>query len=129
MTGNDGLKFDPLGDQAVLVHGADESSALAFAEAVRNAGFAWVEDVVQAYTSVAVFYQPEATDYFQAKELLTPLDRQRQAKASLGKLHVIPCCYEMGLDFERITKHTSLAREQIISTHTAITYTVYAIGF
>ena len=48
---------------------------------------------------------------------------------SSGRTHVIPCCYELGLDFERIEKHTSLTSEAIIALHLGTVYTVYAIGF
>jgi inhibitor of KinA len=123
------LRFDPLGDQAVLVHGADETAALAFAAAVRRSPFAWVEDVVQAYTSVAVFYRSEAIDYFRAQELLSKIDWPADAVGAARKLHTIPCCYEMGLDFERIAQHTGLSSEQIVALHADTTYTVYAIGF
>lgn len=123
------LRFDPLGDQAVLVHGCDEASALAFAAAVRRMSLPWVEDIVQAYTSVAVYYRPETTNYFQAKEQLERLDCQSHRGDTSGVLHVIPCCYELGLDFDRIAGHTGLTRDQIIAAHSAMVYTVYAIGF
>ena len=38
---------------------ADEMAALHWAAAVRRANCAWLVDVVQAYTSVAVFFDPE----------------------------------------------------------------------
>src|SRR5262245_35514362 len=123
------LRFEPLGDQAVLVHGGDEATALAFAAAVRRQRFAWAEDVVGAYTSVAVYYRPDVTDFFQAKEQLERLDWQSDRGESTGALHVVPCCYELGLDFDRIARHTNLTRDQIIAAHSATIYTVYAIGF
>src|SRR5437667_3842399 len=119
------LQFDPLGDQAVLVHGADEQAALALAAAVRGQRWPWVEDVVQAYTSVAVFYRAEV-DFFQAKEQLAALAWHEELGAATGKLHVIPCCYDLGLDFDRVAQRTALTREQIIALHAAEIYTVYA---
>jgi len=47
----------------------------------------------------------------------------------LGRLHHIPCCYEMQLDLDRVSAHTGLATDDIIRLHTATEYTVYAIGF
>ena len=122
------LQFDALGDQAVLAHGSDETAALAFAAAVREQHFSWVEDVVQAYSSVAIFYGPPIS-YAEARRRLTTLDWQSRAETHRGTLHVIPCCYALGLDFDRIAQHTDLTREQIIATHTSAVYTVYAIGF
>ncbi len=51
------MRFEPLGDQAVLAYCDDERAALAWASAVRTAALPWCLDVVQAYTSVAVFYE------------------------------------------------------------------------
>src|SRR5687767_4088065 len=123
------LSFAPLGDQAVLAQARAEADALAFARAVRHHQFPWAEDVVLAYMSVAVFYRADAIDYFQARERLATLSWQNDAGAATGTLHLIPCCYELGLDFDQITHHTSLTRDQVVSVHSAATYTVYAIGF
>ena len=53
----------PLGDQAVLAYFADESAALRFAAAVRRDAPPWLVDVVQAYASVAVFFDPDQCDF------------------------------------------------------------------
>ena len=47
-----------LGDQAVLAYLPDEASAVGFAAAVRAAGFPWLLEVVPAYASVGVFFDP-----------------------------------------------------------------------
>jgi inhibitor of KinA len=124
----DALRWEPLGDQAVLAYSPDEQAALAFATAVRSAKLPWCLDVVQAYTSVAVFYDLRNIDFFQAKAALERLPPLLQA-AEAGKLHRIPCCYELGLDLERVAQHTLLTRDEIIALHTGAIYTVYAIGF
>ena len=123
------LRFAPLGDQAVLAYAANEADALAFAAAVRQQSYAWAEDVVQAYASVAVFYRVDLTDYFAAEAELARLDWQQLRSIPAGRLHVIPCCYELGLDLERVSRHTGLTDEQIVAAHSAAVYTVYAIGF
>jgi inhibitor of KinA len=122
-------RFEPLGDQAVLVYCPDEAAALAFAAAARAARFAWTEDVVQAYTSVAVFYDPGASRYAQVKHALQSLRWHDQPDDLPSTLHVIPCCYELGLDIDRVARHTGLDCDQIIALHTQAVYTVYAIGF
>jgi inhibitor of KinA len=121
--------FEPLGDQAVLAYCPDEAAALALAAAARAARFAWAQDVVQAYTSVAVFYDLGRIDFAQAKHALEMLPWRDQPGDAASTLHVIPCCYELGLDLDRITRHTGLDREQIVALHTGSVYTVYAIGF
>ncbi len=123
------ITLQPLADQAVMAYAPDEAAAFAFAAAVRQRQFPWVQDVVQAYTSVAVFYEPGQVNFFQARAKLGALDWHAHRASVLGKLHTIPCCYDFGRDFERIAAHSGLSREQIIQVHSEAVYTVYAIGF
>ena len=52
-----------------------------------------------------------------------------EARAA-GRLHVIPCCYEMQLDLARVAEHTQVVAGRGDSyLHTSCDYTVYAIGF
>src|SRR5262249_52779293 len=55
----------PLGAQAALAYFPDEAAALRFAAAVRRLTPAWLVDVVQAYTSVAVFFDLDQTRFQQ----------------------------------------------------------------
>lgn len=121
----------PLGDQAVLAYLDDESAALSLAARVRRANPPWVIDVVQAYSSVAVFFDAEQTDFAQASNWLRGQESEcdQSAEPSIGKLHQIPCCYEFPLDQERVAQHTGLTTEEIIRLHTETEYIVYAIGF
>jgi inhibitor of KinA len=121
----------PLGDQAALAYLADEEAALRFAAAVRGADEPWLIDVIQAYTSVAVFFDLGMINFAGVADQLAryPREHAEIAPELLGRLHVIPCCYELALDLERVAEHTGLACEEIIRLHTAVEYTVYAIGF
>lgn len=128
------MTFEPLGDQAVLAHLADEDSALRFAAAVRRQEPAWLVDVVQAYARVAVFFDPDQIHYAVAAAHLDHLQsvlRQQPTAAVLpeGLLHRIPCCYEFQLDLKRVAEHTGLTPEEVIRLHRETTYTVCAIGF
>lgn len=121
----------PLGDQAALAYFAEENAALRFAAAVRRATPAWLVDVVQAYTSVAVYFDIDQTEFAQVMPALQRIAGESvpESDAIPSRLHRIPCCYEMGLDLERVARHTGLALEDVIRLHTATEYTVYAIGF
>jgi inhibitor of KinA len=118
----------PLGDQAALAYCQDEITALRFAAAVRQAAPEWLIDVVQAYTSVAVFFDLDRTRFALVSAYLRRLDLA-EAPAPAGRLHRIPCCYEFQLDLPRVRDHTGLKAEEIIRLHTTAEYTVYAIGF
>src|ERR1043165_8547589 len=124
------LRLLPLGDQAVMSYCANENEAARLASIVRRSKPEWCVDVLQAYTTVAVFYDLELVDFETvAAWLRDRCQSQADPDAETGRLHVIPCCYEYGLDFKRISDHTGLNREQVISIHTGAIFTVYAIGF
>lgn len=124
------MRLEPLGDQAVLATCVDEHAASVFARALRLAPPVWCIDVVQAYVSVAVYYDGATIDFTKAAAyIVAEFAHASQATTNAGKLITIPCCYELGLDFERVTKQTRLSREQIITLHCGTIYTVYAIGF
>jgi inhibitor of KinA len=121
----------PLGDQAVLAYFADEPAALRFAAAVSRAAPPWLVDVVPAYASVAVFFDPDRCDFRTAAEHLRGLADQAGhcAEPAAGRHHVIPCCYEMGPDLARVADAAGLATDDVIRLHTGTEYMVYAIGF
>ena len=123
------MRLEPLSDQAVMAYCVDENQATLLAAHVRLAAPAWCVDVVQAYVSVAIYYDLAAVDFAAVCSWLALQTEQSTAPAEAGKLHIIPCCYEFGLDFERITQHAKLSRDDIIRLHTGFAYTVYAIGF
>jgi inhibitor of KinA len=122
--------FVALGDQAALAYFADESAALRFAAAVRRQAKAWLVDVVQAYTSVAVFFDLAQTTFAEVKQRLRDQAAETTSEAPPeGALHTIPCCYELGPDLARVAERTGLAAAAVIRQHTETEYTVYAIGF
>ncbi len=53
------MLLQPLGDQAWMATFADEDAAAAFAVSVRGGDPSWLVDVVQAYRSVAVFFDAD----------------------------------------------------------------------
>jgi inhibitor of KinA len=121
----------PLGDQAALVYCADEAAALRYAAAVRRSAAPWLVDVVQAYTSVGVFFDLDQTEFAAVAEQLARLAAEDTGPGAVppSRLHHIPCCYELELDLARVVAHTGLPAERVIELHLAAEYTVYAIGF
>jgi inhibitor of KinA len=140
--------FLPLSDQAAMAYFPDEQAALNFAAAVRRAKPPWLVDVVQAYKSVAVFFdlsnvrfveasqqlqelvaaEPSPALATEARRLITPRS-QAPVWEREPMSHRIPCCYELQLDLARVAKHLGLSPDEIIRLHSETEYTVYAIGF
>src|SRR5262249_29111514 len=98
------LSIVPLGDQAALAYFQDERSALQFAAAMRQANEDWVVDIVQAYASVAVFYDLDSINFVAVAGHMEKVDSvARQLHEEFqGKSHVIPCCYGLELDLKRV---------------------------
>ena len=123
-------KILPLGDQALLAYCDDEPTAQCLADLVRQTQWPWLVDVVQAYSSVGVYFDLLETTFAAVARLVRELPIQHVDRTSpAGKLHVIPCCYELGLDIDRVAQHTGLDPAEIIRLHSSSVYTVYAIGF
>src|SRR4051794_17040914 len=109
------LRLEPLGDQAVMAYCADEMHATRLTAQLRQTMPPWCIDIVQAYVSVAVFYDIAAIDFTDSAQWLQAISNEdADAVVAAPQLHLIPCCYELGLHFERIRKHSGLSTEQII---------------
>jgi inhibitor of KinA len=122
--------YEPMGDQSVLAHCADEAAALSFAAAVRAAKPGWLLDVVSAYAAVAVFFDADRIRYSDAEaDLRHILESPRPDRAVVRQSFSIPCCYELQLDLGRVAEFTSMSADEVIRLHSACEYTVYAIGF
>ncbi|CAN5256461.1 5-oxoprolinase subunit PxpB [soil metagenome] len=125
------VSMQPMGDQALLASFQDEDAAACFAAAVRHAPPAGFVDVVQAYSTVAVYFTLDVTCYREvaahSQTLADSNDMALVVESSI--LHRIPCCYEFPLDQERVAQHTGLSVDEVIRLHTEAEYRVYAIGF
>jgi inhibitor of KinA len=86
---------------------------------------------VQAYTSIAVFFDLNQITFAEVNRCLQQLINQDRPpdSAAPGRRHRLPCCYEYQLDLARIAEHTSLTPDQILHWHQTTEYTVFAIGF
>jgi inhibitor of KinA len=128
------MKLVPLGDQAVLAYCTDERLALDLARAVRRANPPWLIDVVQAYMSVAVFFDLARIDIAEVEATARRLEQRTVGTSGhslpeQSPLHRIPCCYEMQLDMPRVVERTGLSGDEVVRLHLGTEYTVYAIGF
>jgi inhibitor of KinA len=119
-------RITPIGDQGVLLEFADEASAAGFGGWVREAAWAWVEDVVVAYRTVAVFVDGMSiTAAMQTLQNATWTNTQTRP----GRNITLPICYERGPDLEAVASDKGLSVEGVIAAHLMQPYTIYAIGF
>jgi inhibitor of KinA len=120
----------PLGDAAALAYCRDERAASRLAAAVRRLAPPWLIDVVQAYTAVAVHFDPDQTWFAAVAEVVRRLLAEPDAAgADEGPLHLIPCCYALQFDLDRVARHVGRPADEVVRLHGETEYTVYAIGF
>lgn len=126
------------GDAAWLVEFADRldvtinARVIWTAEDVRRANWPGVRDVVPAFHSLAVYFDPLRAD---ADRLRTALEASasasRDAVVSPTAPREVPVCYggEHGPDLDGMAESTGLSRDEIVAIHAASTYRVFMIGF
>jgi inhibitor of KinA len=91
-----------------------------------------VRDVVPAYRSVAVYFDPLRTSY---DALRARLEREAAAPDGSAQPKVdvirIPVCYggELGPDLTDVARFASMSESAVVDLHTAQTYLVFMIGF
>jgi inhibitor of KinA len=119
----------PLGEQAVLVYLPDEPAAVAFTAAVRSAGYPWLQDTVPAYATVGVCFDADRIGISAVMDQLRALRLPKTKKPAEGRRHIIPCCYELQLDLERVAERRRLTPGEVIALHSSCEFNVHAIGF
>ena len=117
-----------LGDQALLANCADEPAAARLAASLREANPAWLLDVVLAYRSVALFFDPRLTRYLLVAKWVKTISVDGSA-AVPGRSFLLPCCYELGPDLERVAALTKLSPAEVVAAHRGQEYAVFAVGF
>jgi inhibitor of KinA len=130
----------PLGDLAMTIdlgNSIDDhlnSRALAIYDRLRSDPLPGTIDIIVAYSSVSVFFDPSAAfDRPAVVDWLLKSWRQTENAETRenGRLIRIPVCYEgiYAPDLEEVARDKGLSPEEIIGLHTAGTYRIYMIGF
>ena len=140
------MKLEPLGDSAVVAtlgSGIDEATALGavldFAEAIAAAAKPGITDVVPAYDTVTVFYDPavfpsSGGDAYDAVCRLMEDHATSQGGGAAGRTAntvEIPVCYadDLAPDLASVAAHCRLSAEDVVALHSGAEYLVHAIGF
>ncbi|NJE02651.1 5-oxoprolinase subunit PxpB [Thermococcus sp. MV11] len=129
------MKVKPLGDSALLISFGEvinegiNDRVHALARAIEKAGFEWLVEVVPAYSSLAVIYDPTLIDFEGVKRAVEGVEAS--AESFEGELVEIPVVYggEYGPDLEFVAKHSGLSVDDVIEIHSKPVYRVYFLGF
>jgi KipI family sensor histidine kinase inhibitor len=106
------------------------SRAIRIAEGVRQRRIRGVRDIVPTFRSVAVFFDPLATDVNAIVEALEERSEQRQP-AQAGRLVEVPVVYggDAGPDLASVADAAGLTAEAVIARHASRAYRVFMLGF
>jgi inhibitor of KinA len=146
------MEIVPLGENALLIRlacdleKAPEQTLEVVLDASRRlqtAKISGVVELVPAYTTIAVFYNPVrildagapvngVVDWLKAR--IEPALRgspKRKAARSISRLVEIPVCYdkEFGFDLEEVAQHAKLSADETIQMHAGGKYRVHSVGF
>ncbi len=83
-------------------------------------------DIVPAYQSIAVFCSLSPEELHQ---LLAGKFAKTKQSSTQSEIIELPICYELGLDLNRIARHSGLSIDQVISIHLNSVYRSLFIGF
>ncbi len=131
----DPVRCVPLGEGAATLTLADEISpethqhVQAIAEAVTRDPPPGLRDIVPAYTTLSVFFDPELVAFETVRDRLLGL-QESVAVGSVppGQEWVIPVRYD-GPDLAAVASRTGLSPDEVVTRHTGRSYRVYLIGF
>ena len=128
----------PEGDSALLiVFGAEISRdtnrlVSAAARRVREQGIRGVVDMIPAFVSLLVCYDPLVISCGALRARLeTILQAEAETRETAGRVFEIPVCYggEFGPDLPDIASHAGLTEREVVDIHTSSDYLVYMLGF
>jgi len=130
--------IDAVGECALLVrlgHGvsvAVNDRVHALALALRRNKLRGVEEIVPAYASLLITFDPEVLPEEEVREHVTALlDEGQHVASGVQRTHVIPVRYggEDGPDLDYVADQHGLSVRQLIRLHTDRSYRVYFVGF
>ena len=105
----------------------------AVAARIREHSPAWLRDLVPAYATLAVFFDPRRIDAEAVRDWLGPhcIGDVDDAPPETTRLIEIPVRYGggFGADLDAAAAELGIATEALISRHSEATYTVAMIGF
>ena len=137
------LRLIPMGDRALVIEFGDRPSPelsariAAAAQQLRASPPPGVLDIVPAYTTLALHYDPVligvGTTPYEAliQKIETWLHAQADAKMPHGRLVEIPVCYGGGFgeDLDEVARQHGLTPEAVATIHAGTEYRVYMLGF
>lgn len=126
------------GDSSLLIEFGKEISPeinrkiSATVQMMREQHIEGVVDIIPAFCSLLINYDPRVVSYEDLKERMQNLVKlDAKTGETKKKVFEIPVCYEgeYGPDIASIAKHAGLTEEEVIQIHSSRDYLIYMLGF
>ena len=126
------------GDSALLIEFGKEidpetnRKITALVQLMREQHIEGIVDVIPAFCSLLINYDPRVLSYEELKERMEHLLKmETKTEATRKRIFEIPVCYggEYGPDIENIAEHAGLSVEEVIKIHSSKDYIIYMLGF
>ena len=126
------------GDSALLIEFGKEINPetnrkiTALVQLMREQHIEGIVDVIPAFCSLLINYDPRVLSYEELKERMEHLLKmETKTEATRKRIFEIPVCYggEYGPDIENIAEHAGLSIEEVIKIHSSKDYLIYMLGF
>lgn len=132
------IKLLTAGDSSILlqfgntIDPAINRKIAATVQLMREQHINGVTDVIPAFCSLLINYDPRVISYEQIKRRMEALVKiDVSAGDTRKRVFEIPVCYggEFGPDIQNIADHAGLSVEEVIQIHTSRDYLIYMLGF
>ena len=126
------------GDTSILVAFKQEISPdvnariAATVKLLRQQNTPGIVDVIPAFASLLINYNPQVISFGELKKRLEALLKMEVGTDKTEKrVFEIPVCYggKFGPDIQTIADHAGLTEEEVISIHSSCDYLIYMLGF
>ncbi|WP_456277389.1 5-oxoprolinase subunit PxpB [Bacillus sp. AK128] len=130
--------IQPISDNGLIIQftGENNQELLPFIHSLTqqllDEEIAGLKDIVPAFESLAIYYDPLHYTYQEMQTKLTPLLLLHENHHTQVTNHIeIPVCYDsaFGLDIEEVAARHSISVDELIHLHSNATYQVAIMGF
>lgn len=131
-------KIKIAGDKAILVEFEDRidpkinAQVRSLAMAIESANLPGVQEILPAYRTLMIIYDPLVVEYNLLKEKIEDyLKAVQNLQLPAGKFFRLPTVYggEFGPDLDRVAQMTGLSPQEVIRIFSVTKFYVYFIGF
>lgn len=126
------------GDSALLIEFGKEINPetnrkiTAIVQLMREQHIEGIVDVIPAFCSLLINYDPRVLSYEELKERMENLLKmETKTETTRKRIFEIPVCYggKYGPDIDNIAEHAGLSVNEVIKIHSSKDYLIYMLGF